>query len=77
MGDGTYIIGSYSKALSSEKVKMLQKANTFCEDQGLVMKPQSITIVDRRTQERVAVAVTEAILYQAGNIEVVFTCERP
>lgn len=76
LGDGTYIIGSYSKALSSEKVKMLQKAEAFCKDQDLIMKPVSITVVDRRTNQKTAIAVAETILSQAGNIELVFTCDR-
>lgn len=76
LGDGTYIIDSYSKALSSEKVKMLQKAEAFCKDQDLIMKPVSITVVDRRTNQKTAVAVAETILSQAGNIELVFTCDR-
>lgn len=77
MGDGTYILGSYSKALSSEKVKMLEIANAFCEERHQQMKVQKITVYDRRSGQKTAVAVAEAIMYQAGNIEIIFTCEKP
>ena len=58
-------------------IKMLQKAEAFCKDQDLIMKPVSITVVDRRTNQKTAVAVAETILSQPGNIELVFTCDRP
>lgn len=77
MGDGTFIVGSYSKALSSEKVKMLEIANAFCDDRHQKMQIKQITVSDRRSGQKTAVAVAEAIMHQAGNIEVIFTCEKP
>lgn len=78
-GDGTYLMASYSKTLVVEKVKMIEKASEFCQDQNKVLKIEEIWMTDRRTSQKVAVAVaqtiTDAIYPRAGSIEIKFTCQ--
>lgn len=74
LGNGDYIVGSYSKALSSEKVKMIKIAEEFCKDRHQDLTIKNISITDRKTGQRTAVAIAETIIHQAGNIEVIFSC---
>ncbi len=77
MGDGTYIIASYTKTLSPQRVKLLQMANEWCEDKGQKAEFDSIMVVDRRSGLAKAIEPKEAIPYRAGNIEVIFHCVKP
>ncbi len=53
---------------------MIRRGNEFCASKGLKFKPQGVTVTDKRSGLKTAVALVETVMAPAGNIERIFTC---
>ena len=55
---------------------MIRRGNEFCASKGLKFKPQDVTVTDKRSSLKTAVALVETVMTPAGNIEMIFTCAK-